>query len=327
MLPLLRHLSRRLLAHERLRLLLMPPDEFRRLLSVIRLDSLPVAAGAGVFGRGLGALLIFLQVLALERRRFRIMLLLELPQLRGLGARGVLLLLGASTVELLQLHVVMIAQSFLLLAMLTRDRLAHRVLPFGMMLHRPGRIFLRPPVEVVPGVLVVEFALPFRVMLVGPRRIALMPPGVGVPNMFIVEVAPPVGVILARPVGLRRIPPTGRPPDFIVVERAPPFGMICACPVRIVLPPPSCRSPEVLSIEVAPPIRMILTDPVGAVRPPPSCGAPIMMLIEVAPPIGMMGGYPLRLQLPPPRRGIPQVVPDIAPPFRMILQYPFTPLL
>src|SRR5271170_6650553 len=257
MLPLLRHLSRRLLAHERLRLLLMPPYEFRRLLSVIRLDSLPVAAGAGVFGRGLGALLIFLQVLALERGRFRIMLLLELPQLRGLGARGVLLLLGASTVELLQLDVVMIAQSFLLLAMLTRDRLAHRVLPFGMMLHRPGRIFLRPPVEVVPGVLVVEFALPFRVMLVGPRRIALMPPGVGVPNMFIVEVAPPVGMILSRPVGLRRIPPTGRPP-------------------------------EVLSIEVAPPIRMILTDPVGAVRPPPSGRPPIVTIVEVAPPIRVM---------------------------------------
>src|SRR5271170_1603597 len=238
MLPLLRHLSRRLLAHERLCLLLMPPYEFRRLLSVIRLDSLPVAAG--VFGRGLGALLIFLQVLALERGRFRIMLLLELPQLRGLGARGVLLLLRAATVELLQLHVVMIAQSFLLLAMLTRYRFAHRVLPFGMMLHRPGRIFLRPPMEVVPGVLVVEVALPFRVMLVGPRRIALIPPGVGVPDVLVVEVAPPVGMILARPVRLRRVPPTGRPPDFIVVERAPPLGMILTHPVGIVLPPPSC---------------------------------------------------------------------------------------
>ncbi len=92
MLPLLGHLSRRLLAHERLRLLLMPPDEFRRLLSVIRLDSLPITAGAFFFGRGLGALLlIFLQVLALERRRFGIMFLLKLPQLRGLLARGVLL--------------------------------------------------------------------------------------------------------------------------------------------------------------------------------------------------------------------------------------------
>src|SRR5271163_2618477 len=140
MLMLLDHLCRRLPAHERLRLLLMPPHEFRRLLSVIRLDSLPIAAGAGVFGRGLGALVIFLQVLALERCRFRIMLLLKLPQLRGLGARGVLLLLGATALELLQLDVVMIAQSFLLLAMLARHRLAHRVLPFGMMLHRPGRI-------------------------------------------------------------------------------------------------------------------------------------------------------------------------------------------
>src|SRR5580658_3487729 len=121
MLPLRSHLSRRLLAHERLRFLLMPPHEFRRLLSMIRLDSLPITPGASVFGRGLGALLIFLQVLPLERRRFRIMFLLELPQLRGLGARGVLLLLGASTLELLQLDVVMIAQSFLLLAMLTRD--------------------------------------------------------------------------------------------------------------------------------------------------------------------------------------------------------------
>src|SRR5580658_5398330 len=139
MLPLRSHLSRRLLAHERLRLLLMLPHEFRRLLSVICFDSLPIAAGARVFGRGLGALLIFLQVLALERRRFRIMLLLKLPQLRGLGARGVLLLLGASTLELLQLDVVMIAKSFLLLAMLARYRLAHRVLPFRMMLHRHVR--------------------------------------------------------------------------------------------------------------------------------------------------------------------------------------------
>ena len=141
MLPLRSHLSRRLLAHERLRFLLMPPHEFRRLLSVILLDSLPVAAGARVFGRGLGTLLIFLQVLALERRRFRIVLLLKLPQLRGLGARRLLLLLRAAALDLLQLDVVMIAQSFLLLAMLTRYRLAHRVLPFGIMLHRPGRSF------------------------------------------------------------------------------------------------------------------------------------------------------------------------------------------
>src|SRR5271165_1274658 len=288
MLALLDHLCRRLLAHERLRLLLMPPHEFRRLLGVIRLDSLPITAGTRVFGRGLGALLIFLQVLALERRRFRIMLLLKLPQLRSLLARGVLLLLGAAALEFLQLDVVMIAKCFLLLAMLTRYRLAHRVLPFGMMLHRRGRILLRPPVEVVPGVLVVEVALPFRVMLVGPRRIALMPPAVGVPNMFVVEVAPPVGVILARPVGLRRIPPAGRAPDFVVIEGAPPFGMILARPVRIVLPPPSCRSPEVPVVEVAPPIRMILTDPVGAIRPPPSCRAPIMTIVEVAPPIRVM---------------------------------------
>src|SRR5580700_10816178 len=186
MLPLRGLLSCRLLARERLRLLLMAPYEFRRLLSVIGLDSLPITAGAFVCGRGLGALL-------------------KLPQLRGLGARCLLLLLGAATLELLQLDFVMIAKSFLLLAMLTRYRLAHRVLPFGMMLHRPRRIYLRPPVEVVPGVLVVEVALPFRVMLVGPRRIALMPPGVGVPDMFIVEVAPPIGVILARPVWFRRI--------------------------------------------------------------------------------------------------------------------------
>src|ERR1700690_3562104 len=101
MLMLIGHLSRRLLPHERLGLLLMLPHEFRRLLSVIRFDSLPIAAGTLFFGRGLGALLILLQMLALECRRFRIMLLLKLPQLRGLSARRLLLLLGAATLEFL----------------------------------------------------------------------------------------------------------------------------------------------------------------------------------------------------------------------------------
>src|SRR5580698_3023140 len=305
MLPLRGLLSCRLLARERLRLLLMAPYEFRRLLSVISFDSLPITAGATrVFGRGLGALLILLQVLALERPRFRIMLLLKLPQLRGLGARCLLLLLGAATLELLQLDVVMIAKSFLLLAMLTRYRLAHRVFPFGMMLHRPRRIYLRPPVEVVPGVLVVEVALPFRVMLLGPRRIALMPPGVGVPDMFVVEVAPPIGVIPSRPVWLRRIPPTGRPPDFAVVEGAPPLGMILTHPVGAVIPPPTGRSPVMMIVELAPPIRVMQGYPVRMVLIPPRRGVPDALVV-VAPPIGMMSDYPLRLQLPPPRRGIP----------------------
>jgi hypothetical protein len=62
-----------------------------------------------------------------------------------------------------------------------------------MPLQGDGGIFLRPPMDVAPNVLVVVVAFPFRVALVGPRRIVIMPPGVGAPDVFVVKVAPQLG--------------------------------------------------------------------------------------------------------------------------------------
>src|SRR5271155_5218887 len=104
MLALRRLLIGRLLARERLRLVLMTPHEICRLLDVILLDFLPLGARALGFGffRGLLTLLLFLQMLTLKSLGFRIMLLLKLSQLFRAIALGFLVLLEALALELLQ---------------------------------------------------------------------------------------------------------------------------------------------------------------------------------------------------------------------------------
>ena len=114
MLPLLGHLyPRRLLAHERLRLLLMPPDEFRRLLLVTALDSLPITAGAFLPFPALRRPWCAADIPASAGARtppFPHHAFAEAAAIaRPAFARGVLLLLGTGALELLQLDVVMIA--------------------------------------------------------------------------------------------------------------------------------------------------------------------------------------------------------------------------
>src|ERR1039457_6084006 len=240
----------RLLVREHLRFLLMAAQEFRCILGMTVLDLLPLTVVLGFtcsFRSGLLALLHFLQMSTLEILRFRVILSLKLLHLHVAVAVGLLLLLDATALKLLQLHVVLALEGLVLLAMLARYRLAHRVVPLGMMLQCPSGIFLRPPVEVVPDVLVVVVALPFGMMLVCPGGIMIVPPGVGVPCVFVVEVTPPVGMILARPV-----------------------GMILLYPIAAELPPPSGGIPNAL-VEVAPPFRVMLFDPVE-LRISPPCG-------------------------------------------------------
>src|ERR1700691_174402 len=146
----------RCLARERLRFILLAAQEFRRLLLVTILDLSPLSAGA--LGCGLRTLLLFLQMLALERLRFRVMLALKLFQLRGAIALALLLLLDAFAFELLHLDVVLALERLRLHAVLAFYRFAHRVAPVGMTLQRHCGIFLRPPVDVVPDVLVVVIA-------------------------------------------------------------------------------------------------------------------------------------------------------------------------
>src|ERR1700693_3517607 len=108
MLALCRLLAGRLLARERLRFILMPPHEIRCLLSVFILDLPPIGASAFCFfRRGFLPLLFFLQMLTVESLSFRIMLLLKLPQLLAAIALGLLLLLDALALELLQFDVVL----------------------------------------------------------------------------------------------------------------------------------------------------------------------------------------------------------------------------
>jgi|SRR5580700_5495522 hypothetical protein len=104
-LTLSRLLVGRLLARERLRFILMPAHQICSLLSVFIFDLPPISAS--IYRRGLLALLLLLQMLALESLRLRVMLLLKLPQLLDAIAIGLLLLLHAIALELLQLHVVL----------------------------------------------------------------------------------------------------------------------------------------------------------------------------------------------------------------------------
>jgi hypothetical protein len=217
-----------------------------------------------------------------------------------------------------------------------------------MPLQSDGGIFLRPPMDVAPNVLVVVVAFPFRVVLVGPRGIVIMPPGVGAPNVFVVEVAPPVGMILAAPSQAwsstsnsrdaipcdRRSHPTNRDDSHApnragsattipraansADRRSRPTSWDDSVGTRVILPPPSCGPPIMVIVEIAPPIRVMLANPIGMILVPPRRRVPDAFVI-VAPPIRMMRGYPVRLQLPPPRRGIPLALPVIASPFRMIL--------
>src|SRR5579862_120353 len=86
MLTLRRLLIFRLLAHHRLRFILMTSHEIRRLLDVILLDFLPLSVrtlGFCFFRRDLLTLLLLLQMLTLESLRLHVMLLLKLPQLFG----------------------------------------------------------------------------------------------------------------------------------------------------------------------------------------------------------------------------------------------------
>src|ERR1019366_9268414 len=157
----------RLLVRERLRFLLMTAQEFHCILGMTILDLVPLTIVPGFtcsFRSGLLALLHFLQMSTLEILRFRVILSLKLLHLHVAVAVGLLLLLDAIALKLLQLLVVLALEGLLLLAMLERYRLAHRVVPLGMMLVCPGGIMIRPPVEVVPDVLVVVVALPFGMM-------------------------------------------------------------------------------------------------------------------------------------------------------------------
>src|SRR5208282_4549706 len=111
----------RLLAHERLRFILMAAQEFRCLLGVTILDLPPLSLGfICLFRCRLLALLHFVQMLTLKSLRFRIVLLLKLLQLRGAVALGRLLLLDAIALELLQLDIMLALERLLLLAMLAR---------------------------------------------------------------------------------------------------------------------------------------------------------------------------------------------------------------
>jgi hypothetical protein len=134
MLPLRSLLIGSLLTRERLRFILMPSKEFRRLPAVIILDSLPLSARTLGFRllRGFLALLLFLQMLTLESLRLGIMLLLKLPQLLRSITLGRLLLLDALALELLQFDVMFLLERRLLHPMLTFYRLAHRIFPIGM---------------------------------------------------------------------------------------------------------------------------------------------------------------------------------------------------
>lgn len=115
MLTLSRLLLGRLPVRERLRLLLMTLNEFRRLLDVILLDLPPLTIGT--LGRRVPPIL-FLQMLPLESLRFRVMLVLKLPQLRRAIALRILLLLHTIVLELLQLDVVLTLQRLRLHPML-----------------------------------------------------------------------------------------------------------------------------------------------------------------------------------------------------------------
>jgi hypothetical protein len=113
----------RLLAHQRLRFLLMALQEFRRLLGVIILDLPPLTIFLGficLFRSGLLALLHFLQMLTLESLRLRVIFSLKLLHLRVAVAVGLLLLLDAIALELLHLDIMLALESLLLIAMLAR---------------------------------------------------------------------------------------------------------------------------------------------------------------------------------------------------------------
>ncbi len=123
MLALSRLLIGRMLAHQRLRFLLMALQEFRCLPGVTILYLLPLIIFPRftcLFRSGLLVLLHFLQMLTLESLRFRVILALKLLHLRVAVAVGLLLLLDAIALELLQLHVMLALEGLLLLAMLAR---------------------------------------------------------------------------------------------------------------------------------------------------------------------------------------------------------------
>jgi len=64
------------------------------------------------------------------------------------------------------------------------------LLPIGMSLNREAGIRCRPPIYVVPDVMIVNVADPLGVMLRCPAGMVRVPPGVGPPDAMIVEIHP-----------------------------------------------------------------------------------------------------------------------------------------
>jgi hypothetical protein len=105
------------LASERLGLILMPLQHRSRLLLVTLLFAFPVGVGFFVLGllrsRRL-TLLFLLRMLTLEGLRFGVVLLLKLSQLSSIVALEILLLLGPSPLQVLQIDVVLALERLLL---------------------------------------------------------------------------------------------------------------------------------------------------------------------------------------------------------------------